>query len=109
MVLSTVRAPCVIGIGRSSPLDVVDVHVRLRGTCGGFYNGRNQFIALEVLVPSFADIAVLERPTTTYSEMQVESIRSILRSVPNPNHPVHLNQTLASGISVITALRKEFQ
>jgi len=68
----------------SSPVDFVDAHVRLRGTCGGFYNGRNQFIALEVLVPSFADIAVLERPTTAYSEMQVESIRSILRSASNP-------------------------
>lgn len=43
--------------------DLVDARVRIRGTCGGFYNRRSQFIALEVLVPRIEDVAVTEAAT----------------------------------------------
>lgn len=63
--------------------DLVDARVRIRGTCGGFYNRRSQFIALEVLVPDIEDVVVVERPPRNYFTLPVSSIRGILRAAPN--------------------------
>ena len=65
------------------PRDLVDGRVRIRGTCGGFYNRREQFIALEVLVPSIEDVEIVERPPRNYFSLPVSSVRAILRSAPN--------------------------
>ncbi len=67
----------------SLPRDLVDARVRIRGTCGGFYNRREQFIALEVLVPRIEDVAVVERPPRDYFTLPVSSVRAILRAAPN--------------------------
>lgn len=67
----------------SLPTDLVDARVRIRGTCGGFYNRREQFIALEVLVPSIGDVAVVEQPPRNYFTLPLSSARSILRAAPN--------------------------
>jgi len=63
--------------------DLVDARVRIRGTCGGFYNRREQFIALEVLVPNSDGIAVVERPPRNYFTLPVGSVRGILRAAPD--------------------------
>ena len=65
------------------PTDLVDARVRIRGTCGGFYNRRAQFIALEVLVPKIEDIVVVERPPRNYFALPVSPVRAILRAAPN--------------------------
>ncbi len=65
------------------PADFVDARVRIRGTCGGFYNGRDQFIAVEILVPSFADIDTVDSPPGNYSALPVGSIRTILHASPS--------------------------
>ena len=65
------------------PADFVDARVHIRGTCGGFYNGRSQFIAVEMLVPSFADIDIVESPPGNYSALPVGSIRTILHASPS--------------------------
>ncbi len=67
----------------SLPRDLVDARVRIRGTCGGFYNRRKQFIALEVLVPRIEDVAVVEQPPRNYFTLPVSAARSILRAAPN--------------------------
>jgi len=63
--------------------DLVDARVRIRGTCAGFYNRREQFIALEVLVPGIEDVTVVERPPRNYFSLPVSSVRAILRAAPN--------------------------
>jgi len=62
------------------PAGLIDARVRIRGTCGGFYNSRDQFIAVEMLVPSLADIDTVENPPNTYTELPVGSIRTILHT-----------------------------
>ena len=62
-----------------APADLVDARVRIRGTCGGLYNGKEQFIALELLVPSLADITILEgAPDHRFTGPPI-LIRNILR------------------------------
>jgi PAS domain S-box-containing protein len=63
----------------SAPANLVDARVRIRGTCGGFYNSKNQFIALEVLVPSLADITIIEPPQADNFAIPVTSVNSILQ------------------------------
>jgi PAS domain S-box-containing protein len=63
----------------SAPANLVDARVRIRGICGGFYNSRSQFIALEVLVPSFADIAIIEPPQANNFALPVIRVSSILQ------------------------------
>jgi PAS domain S-box-containing protein len=63
--------------------DLVDARVRIRGTCGGFYNSRDQFISLEVFVPRSADIAIVKRAPTDYFTLPVCPNRSILRAPTN--------------------------
>jgi PAS domain S-box-containing protein len=63
----------------SAPANVVDARVRIRGTCGGFYNPRNQFIALGVLVPSLADITIIEPRQADNFALPVISVSSILQ------------------------------
>jgi PAS domain S-box-containing protein len=65
------------------PAGFVDAHVRIRGTCGGFYNSRKQFIAIEMLVPNFKDIDIVEHPPETYAALPVGSIRTILHANRN--------------------------
>jgi len=67
--------------------DLVDGRVRIRGTCGGFYNSRGQFLALEILVPSIDDIAVMEKPPRNYFTLPVIPARSIMRAAPNRAFP----------------------
>ena len=70
---------------KNPPADLVDAHVRIRGTCGGFYNSRDQFIAVEILVPSFADIQVIGRPPGNYAALPIGSIRTILHANRSQN------------------------
>jgi len=65
------------------PPGLVDAQVRIRGTCGGFYNARDQFIALEVLVPSPADIRIVEPASGDHFNAPVRTIRSIMRASGN--------------------------
>ena len=62
-----------------APRDLVDARVRIRGTCGGLYNGKEQFIALELLVPSLTDITILDgAPEDRFTGPPI-LIRNILR------------------------------
>jgi PAS domain S-box-containing protein len=63
--------------------DLVDARVRIRGTCGGFYNSRDQFISLEVFVPTWTDIAIVERAPTNCFTLPVCPNRSILHAPTN--------------------------
>jgi len=65
------------------PAGLVDAQVRIRGTCGGFYNARDQFIALEVLVPNLADIRIVEPAPADHFTSPVRPIRSIMRASGN--------------------------
>ncbi|MBZ5592452.1 MAG: response regulator [Acidobacteriia bacterium] len=65
------------------PPGLVDAQVRIRGTCGGFYNARDQFIALEVLVPSPADIRIVQPASGDHFDAPVRTIRSIMRAGGN--------------------------
>ncbi len=67
----------------SPPADLVDARVRIRGDCGGFYNERHQFLAVEVLVPSLADISVVEPAPQSSFTLPVSSTRSIMRTAPD--------------------------
>jgi len=67
----------------SVPAGLVDARVRIRGTCGGFYSSRDQFIALEVLVPDFSDISVVEEPPKNYAVLPIGSIRTVLHAASN--------------------------
>ena len=67
----------------SLPADLVDARVRIRGDCGGFYNRREQFLALEVLVPSLADISIVEPPPRSSFTLPVSSSRSIMHAAPD--------------------------
>jgi diguanylate cyclase (GGDEF)-like protein/PAS domain S-box-containing protein len=44
----------------SFPMNLVDARVRFRGVCGAAFNRRNQLTAINLLVPSLADIRILE-------------------------------------------------
>ena len=65
------------------PAELVDARVHIRGTCGGFYNRKDQFIALQVMVPTLADIRIAEPAPGNQFTAQAQSIRSILRATPN--------------------------
>jgi len=67
----------------SPPANLVDARVRIRGDCGGFYNERHQFLAVEVLVPSLADISVVEPAPQSSFTLPVSSTRSIMRTAPD--------------------------
>jgi PAS domain S-box-containing protein len=67
----------------SMPADLVDARVRIRGDCGGFYNERQQFLAVEVLVPSLADISIVEPALRNSFTLPVRSTRSIMRMAPD--------------------------
>jgi PAS domain S-box-containing protein len=67
----------------SSPVDLVDSRIRIRGDCGGFYNHRDQFIALEVLVPSFEDISIVGPSPRSSFTLPVISTKSVMRTAPN--------------------------
>lgn len=67
----------------SPPVEFVDSRVRIRGTCGGFYNARDQFLAVEILVPTFDDIAVVESPPKNYGALPVSPLRTVLHAAPN--------------------------
>ena len=67
----------------SPPVGLVDARIRIRGDCGGFYNRREQFIALEVLVPSLNDISVVEQPPRSWFTLPLTNFRSIMRAAPN--------------------------
>ena len=64
----------------SVPANLVDARVRIRGTSGGSYNSKNQFIALEVLVPSLADIAIVGPAHANNFALPVTHVSSILQS-----------------------------
>ncbi len=63
---------------RPIPEDLVGARVRIRGTSGGFYNRQDQFVALQVLVPTLADITTVEPAPENHFTLPVRSIRSIL-------------------------------
>ena len=63
---------------RLIPEDLVGARVRIRGTSGGFYNRKSQFVALQVLVPSLGDITTVEPAPKNHFTLPVRSIRSIL-------------------------------
>jgi len=65
------------------PEDLVGARVRIRGTSGGFYNRKSQFIALQVLVPTLADITTVEPAPKNHFTLPVRSIRSILSNPHN--------------------------
>jgi signal transduction histidine kinase len=67
----------------SAPRDYVDARVRIRGTCGGFYNSRDQFLSLEVLVPSSADITVVDAAPKNYTLLPVDPLRTVLHTSTN--------------------------
>ncbi len=62
-----------------TPANLVDARVRIRGTCGGFYNSKSQFEAVEVLIPSLADLAVVEPPQVDNFALPVTRVDSILQ------------------------------
>ena len=63
----------------SAPANLVDAHVRIRGTCGGFYNSKNQFVVLEVLVPSLSDITIVTPARANNFALPVTSVNNILQ------------------------------
>ena len=63
---------------RPIPEDLVGARVRIRGTSGGFYNRKDQFVALQVLVPGLDDITTVEPAPKNHFTLPVRSIRSIL-------------------------------
>jgi PAS domain S-box-containing protein len=67
----------------SPQLDLVDARIRIRGDCAGFYNHRDQFIALEILVPSLADISIVEQAPRSSFTLPVTFSRSIMHAGPN--------------------------
>ena len=75
-----------------APTNLVDARVRIRGTSGGFYNRKDQFMALEVLVPSVADIHVMELPPANQFALPVRPLRGILRESSSGTfkHRVHV-------------------
>jgi PAS domain S-box-containing protein len=65
---------------RPIPEDLVGARVRIRGTSGGFYNRKDQFISSLVEVPTLADITTVQRAPKNHFTLPVRSIRSILNS-----------------------------
>jgi PAS domain S-box-containing protein len=65
---------------RPIPEDLVGARVRIRGTSGGFYNRKDQFISSLVQVPTLADITTVQRAPKNHFTLPVRSIRSILSS-----------------------------
>jgi len=88
VIAGTVQFKAYIPNVASLPADFVDAFVRIRGTCGGFYNSRDQFLAPEVLVPTIAGVTIVEKPPENYASLPVTPIRSVLHPVLN-QHFVH--------------------
>jgi hypothetical protein len=82
LIAGTVQFKAYIPEITSMPADLVDAHIRIRGTCGGFYNSRNQFIAFEVLVPNLSDVTVISTPPS-YAMLPVNPLRTILHPAAN--------------------------
>jgi hypothetical protein len=62
------------------PDGLADARIRMRGTCGGLYNGKEQFIALELLVPSLADFTIVDPgPANRFASTPI-LIRNVLRN-----------------------------
>ena len=63
---------------RPIPEGLVGARVRIRGTSGGFYNRKDQFIALLVLVPGLSDITTIEPAPENQFALPARPIQSIL-------------------------------
>jgi diguanylate cyclase (GGDEF)-like protein len=75
-----------VQLPRSADIDTLreglfDARVRIEGVCGAVFNERRQLVGLKFLVPSAADIHILE-PAPAAASMGVRSIVSLLRFDP---------------------------
>jgi PAS domain S-box-containing protein len=67
---------------RPIPKDLVDARVRVRGVSGGIYNPKNQYLGVEVLIPSLADLRVIKPALSSVFSLPVRPIHILLRLTP---------------------------
>jgi PAS domain S-box-containing protein len=67
----------------SLPTDIVDAQIRVRGVFAGLYDPSSiRVIGFHVLVPSWSDVEVLEKPTQAFWSAPLRPIRLLLRLTP---------------------------
>jgi signal transduction histidine kinase/CheY-like chemotaxis protein len=65
------------------PTHLVDARVRLRGVAGAVYNGRQQMLGVQLLVPNLSLITVLSAPRAAPFSLPVQSVSAPLQFSPD--------------------------
>lgn len=82
----------VLGVA-DAPRDLVDARIRIRGVFAGLYTSSgSQLLGFQVLVPRWADVEVVDRPTKNLFDLPVRPLHWVLRLTPEGTftHRVHV-------------------